>query len=65
MEALNEKGARITGTVEMTVPVKALTPDEMTGTYDAILLMTKQLHNTEVVTGLKEHLAENGVIVTL
>ena len=32
--ALNEKGAHITGTVEMTVPVKALTPDEMTEKYD-------------------------------
>ena len=29
--ALNEKGAHITGTVELTVPVKALTPDQMSG----------------------------------
>lgn len=63
--ALKEKGAHITGTVEMTVPVHALTPDEMTGTYDIILLMTKQLLNKEVVTALKPHLAEDGVMVTL
>mgnify|MGYP003484063730 FL=1 len=51
--ALQEKGARIIGTVDMTVPVTAYTPDEMTGKYDVILLMTKQLHNAEVVTMLK------------
>ncbi len=63
--ALNEKGAKITGTVEMTVPVKAITPDEMSGEYDVIILLTKQLFNKEVVTMLKDYLADDGVIVTL
>lgn len=63
--ALKEHGARITGTVDMVVPVTALTPDEMVGEYDIILLLTKQLLNREVVTFLKGHLAEDGVIVTL
>ena len=62
---LNEKGAHIKGTVEMTVPVTAITPDEMEGKYDVIILLTKQLHNKEVVTMLKEYLADDGVIVTL
>ena len=63
--AMKEKGAHITGTVEMTVPVKALTPDEMTGQYDVLFLMTKQLLNKEVVAFLKPYLTEKGVIVTL
>ncbi len=63
--ALKENGAHITGTVELTVPVTAITPDEMTGKYDVILLMTKQLFNKEVVTMLKDYLSETGVIVTL
>ncbi len=63
--ALNEKGAHITGTVEMTVPVNAITPDEMSGKYSVIFLMTKQLHNPEVVTFLKPFLTDDGVIVTL
>jgi 2-dehydropantoate 2-reductase len=63
--ALQEKGAHITGTVEMTVPVTAYTPEEMSGKYDVILLMTKQLLNKEVVTTLKDYLADDGVIVTL
>lgn len=62
---LNEKGAKITGTVEMTVPVKAITPDQMEGKYDVIVLLTKQLFNKDVVTFLKDYLSEKGVIVTL
>ena len=65
VEALRQNGAKITGTVEMCVPVTAYTPEEMSGKYDVILLMTKQLFNKEVVTMLKGYLSENGVIVTL
>ena len=65
VSALQRKGAIIKGTVELNVPVNALTPDEMEGRYDIILLMTKQLYNKEVVTFLKDHLSESGVIVTL
>ena len=65
IEALKKNGAIITGTVEMTVPVTALTPDEMSGRYDIILLLTKQLMNKEVVAFLKDYLAGDGVIVTL
>ena len=65
VEALREKGARITGTVEMTVPVTAITPDEMEGKYDVIILLTKQLQNREIVTMLADFLTEDGVIVTL
>lgn len=65
VDALNQNGAHITGTVELSVPVHAITPEEMTGTYDIILLMTKQLHNQEVVTMLRDFLAPDGVIVTL
>ncbi len=65
VDLLNEKGAKIIGTVEMTVPVKAITPDMMKGKYDVIVLLTKQLHNKEVVTFLKDYLSDEGVIVTL
>ena len=65
VEALRKNGARITGTVEMLVPVEAIFPEEMEGPYDVILLMTKQLHNDEVLAFLKPLLAEDGVLVTL
>lgn len=65
VEALQKNGATINGTVNLKVPVSALTPDEMTGKYDVILLLTKQLYNREVVTFLKDYLSEKGVLVTL
>jgi 2-dehydropantoate 2-reductase len=65
VEALKKNGAHITGTVEMTVPVRALLPEEMTGKYDILFLMTKQLSNRETVTFLKDYLAEDGILVTL
>ena len=65
IEALRTNGARITGTVSFTQKVATLTPDEMTGTYDIIFLLTKQQHNRDVVTFLKPFLADDGVIVTM
>ena len=63
--ALRRNGAVITGTLQFQQTVNALTDKEMTGIYDIIFLMTKQQHNDEVVTFLKDFLAEDGVIVTL
>ena len=63
--ALREKGARIVGRVEMQAKVSALLPGEMTGKYDVIFLLTKQLENKAVVTFLKDYLAEDGAICTL
>ena len=65
VEALRSNGATVIGTVNFTQKVKAYTPDEMSGRYDIIFLMTKQQHNGEVVAFLKDYLAEDGVIVTL
>ena len=65
IEALQKKGAKVTGTVEFSLPVTAYTPDEMSGTYDIIFLMTKQQQNGEVVNYIKDFLAPDGVIVTL
>ena len=63
--ALKENGAHVVGTVEFTQPVSALLPEEMTGKYDIIFLLTKQQRNREVVTFLKDYLSEDGVLVTL
>lgn len=65
IEALQTKGAQVVGTVNFTQPVTAYLPEQMEGKYDIIFLMTKQQQNVEVVTRLKEFLADDGVIVTL
>ena len=64
VEALKSNGARVVGTVDFTQPVVAYTPQEMSGVYDIVFLMTKQQHNAEVVGALKEFLAPDGVLVT-
>ena len=65
VEALRKNGAKVTGTVEFSHPVTAYTPDEMSGKYDILFLMTKQQQNAEVVSYIKKFLADDGVIVTL
>lgn len=65
VEALQTKGAHITGTVDFVQKVNAYTIDRMEGVYDIIFLMTKQQENRSVVTSLKDFLAPDGVIVTL
>ena len=64
INALQTYGAQVVGTTQFTQPVTAYTPAEMSGTYDIIFLMTKQQHNPEVVSMLKDFLAEDGVLVT-
>lgn len=65
VDALNQNGAKITGTVDFTVPVKALTPDRMEGKYDLIFLMTKQLDNENIVKSLVPFMAEDSIVCTL
>ena len=64
IEGLRKSGARITGTVNMTVPVNAIFPEEMTRKYDLIFLFTKQLENKTTVSFLSDYLSEDGVICT-
>jgi 2-dehydropantoate 2-reductase len=65
VRGLQTNGARVIGTVQFTTPVHALLPSEMTGKYDLIFLMTKQLDNQNVVKGLVPFLATDGVICTM
>lgn len=62
---LKEKGAQVIGTMQMTVPVKALLPEEIKDKYDLIFLMTKQMDNTNVVKQLEKHLTKKGAICTM
>ncbi|MCL2367920.1 MAG: ketopantoate reductase family protein [Oscillospiraceae bacterium] len=65
VDAMNEKGASVVGTANFTVPVKAKLPEEMTGIYDIVFLLTKQTANDIVLTNLLPHLDENSVVCTL
>ena len=63
--ALNENGAHIVGTVDMTIPVRAITPEQMEGIYDIIFLLTKQTANETVLPALLPHLGPNSTVCTL
>lgn len=63
--ALNKYGARVVGCANFTAPVQAVTPEEMSGKYDLIFLMTKQCDNPSVLAFLKDFLAEDGAVCTL
>lgn len=63
--ALKADGATVCGTVNFKQKVTALTPDEMSGKYDIIFLMTKQQDNAATVNFIKDYLEDDGVIVTL
>lgn len=65
VDALNTMGATITGSLELNVPVRALTPDQMTGVYDLVILTTKQTYSDAALKQLLPHLSEDGAICTL
>jgi len=64
VEALNKTGAHITGTVEMTVPVKAITPDQMEGTYDLFFYLAKQTFNDTAIPQMLAHMGPESIICT-
>ena len=64
VQALNENGAKVVGTVEFTSPVHAILDAEVKNKYDIIILMTKQIGNKEIIKKASTFLSENGVICT-
>ena len=65
VDALNAHGATVTGSLELNVPVKALTPDQMTGIYDLVILTTKQTFSDKALKQLMPHLGKYSVVCTL
>jgi 2-dehydropantoate 2-reductase len=65
VDALNKNGARIIGTVELSVPVKAILPSQMKGIYDVVILLTKQTVTKSAVDELLPHLDENSTVLTM
>lgn len=65
VNALNHSGATITGTVNENIPVTAITPEEMEGNYDLVLLLTKQMFNHDVLSNLQSHLHDNSIVLSL
>ncbi|WP_377520077.1 ketopantoate reductase family protein [Priestia megaterium] len=65
VKTLNKSGAKITGFIDRSIPVKALLPGEMNGTYDLIFLLIKQVYNSISLKQLLPHLHTNSIVCTL
>ena len=63
VKALNEKGAQITGYLELIQPVKALVPDDMQELYDLIIYQTKPTQNESALPYVARYLKPDGVVV--
>jgi 2-dehydropantoate 2-reductase len=63
--ALNDKGAKIVGTMEMSTPVKACLVDEIDGYFDVVIYMGKRPNNEEYLTKILPHIKKEGVVCTL
>lgn len=65
VDALNTNGATVTGFIEINVPVRAITPDKIEGTYDLVFLLTKQTNNQIALNQLLPYLHESSIVCTL
>jgi len=65
VKALNEKGAQVTGFLELTVPVKAILPAQMEGTYDLVLYLVKTNYNDAALAAIVPHLHKDSIVLTL
>jgi len=65
VKAMNEKGARITGHMELTVPVKAITPDQMEGIYDLVIYLVKTTYDDQALPEILPFLGEDSAVITL
>jgi len=65
VDALNQTGATIIGTMEMNIPVKACSLDNITGLLDIVVYMAKSTNNSMYLPAIAGHLRDNSVVCTL
>ena len=66
VDTLNAQGATVTGYMDLkNVPVAAVTPDQMDGVYDLVIVLTKQLANEAALNHLLPFINEGSVVCTL
>ncbi|OMF05838.1 2-dehydropantoate 2-reductase [Paenibacillus amylolyticus] len=65
VNALNQTGAKVTGTTEFQAKVKAISPEQKSGQYDLVLLLTKQLYNDSILQELLPFLKEDSMVCSL
>lgn len=64
VDALNQSGAHITGSVDITIPVRACCADCMEGNFDLFLYMAKQTHNAVAIPQMLAHSHNRTIVAT-
>lgn len=64
VDALNKNGAIITGGMELNVPVKAVMPNELRGSFDLVIYAVKSTVDDIALPQIVPHLHENSVVLT-
>ncbi len=65
VDALNRSGAKLTGFINKTVKVKAVTPSDLSDIYDLVFLLTKQVYTKESLEQLSPFLHAKSIVCTL
>ncbi|MFJ8245977.1 ketopantoate reductase family protein [Peribacillus asahii] len=65
VDALNQKGAKLTGFLDEVIPVSAKHPRGVSGKYDVIFLLTKQVYTKESLESILPFLHGKSVVCTL
>lgn len=65
VEAMNTHGVRITGALDRTIPVVAKLPEQLAGTYDLVILLTKQTAIEAALDRVTPHLTRDSVVCAL
>lgn len=65
VDAINQQGLTVRGTIELKAQASASTPDEMEGLFDLVIVLLKQTGNAAAIPYIREHLAPEGVVLTL
>jgi 2-dehydropantoate 2-reductase len=65
VQALNTSGARITGHMDLTVPVKAITPDDMEGIYELVIYLVKTTSDAKALPEVLPFMSGESMLITL
>jgi 2-dehydropantoate 2-reductase len=65
VEALNREGARITGRMELSSPVKAVAPGDLEGTFDLVIYLAKSTFDDEALPLAAAHMRNDSTLITL
>ncbi len=66
VNTINENGLSIIGPIEeFQVSARAVTPEQLTGQYDVILLCTKAQHTEQATKAILPHLTDDGFVMSV